>query len=638
MIKKSKKLALTATAVSLSMIMALSTVYAASVEVVSDEATDYTGVAATAASDAVKSYDADDDEIIVEEITVPQYAETSPTDIQSGAAEVNKIATGVVSVNTSSLTLGAGESYDLVSKISDTDNAEQSVYWSSSDEQIAAVDENGEVTAVNPGSAVITAALQNGSNASCTVTVKKAPTSVKLSTGDFKLGVGESCIIKQASPSDCYAREFEFTSSNKSVATVEKTTANKAEVVAKGVGTTTITVKTYNGQTASCTVTVKKAPTSVKLNTSKVTLGVGESYTISQSSPSDCYAKGFEFTSSNKSVAIVEKTTANKAKVVAKGVGTAKITVKTYNGKTATCTVTVKKAPTSVKLNTGDFKLGVGESCTIKQNSPSDCYANGFEFTSSNKSVATVEKTTANKAKVVAKGVGTAKITVKTYNGKTATCTVTVKKAPTSVKLSKTSLEINKGSSYTISQSSPSDCYARGFEFTSSNTSVATVEKTTANKAKIVAKKAGTAKITVKTYNGKTATCTVKVKERSYTDDDLYCIAAVIWQESGSYWISDKTQLMVGNVVLNRVASSAFPNTIRGVLSQPYQYGPMAYSITIPKATNKIMADAIDRCYENARRLLEGERVLPSNVVFQANFTQGSGVYAYSDGLYFCYR
>ena len=553
MIKKSKKLALTATAVSLSMIMALSTVYAASVEVVSDEATDYTGVAATAASDAVKSYDADDDEIIVEEITVPQYAETSPTDIQSGAAEVNKIATGVVSVNTSSLTLGAGESYDLVSKISDTDNAEQSVYWSSSDEQIAAVDENGEVTAVNPGSAVITAALQNGSNASCTVTVKKAPTSVKLSTGDFKLGVGESCIIKQASPSDCYAREFEFTSSNKSVATVEKTTANKAEVVAKGVGTTTITVKTYNGQTASCTVTVKKAPTSVKLNTSKVTLGVGESYTISQSSPSDCYAKGFEFTSSNKSVAIVEKTTANKAKVVAKGVGTAKITVKTYNGKTATCTVTVKKAPTSVKL-------------------------------------------------------------------------------------SKTSLEINKGSSYTISQSSPSDCYARGFEFTSSNTSVATVEKTTANKAKIVAKKAGTAKITVKTYNGKTATCTVKVKERSYTDDDLYCIAAVIWQESGSYWISDKTQLMVGNVVLNRVASSAFPNTIRGVLSQPYQYGPMAYSITIPKATNKIMADAIDRCYENARRLLEGERVLPSNVVFQANFTQGSGVYAYSDGLYFCYR
>ena len=300
--------------------------------------------------------------------------------------------------------------------------------------------------------------------------------------------------------------------------------------------------------------------------------------------------------------------------------------------------MTVKKAPVSLKLNASKATLGVGESYTISQSSPSDCYARGFEFTSSNKSVATVEKTTANKAKIVAKGVGSAKITVKTYNGKTASCTITVKKAPTSVKLSKTSVELNTGSSYTISQSSPSDCYAKGFEFTSSNKSVATVEKTTANKAKIVAKKAGTAKITVKTYNGKTATCTVKVTKRSYTDDDLYCIAAVIWQESGSYWISDKTQMMVGNVVLNRVASPVFPNTIRGVLSQPYQYGPMAHSITIPKATNKIMADAIDRCYKNAKRLLEGERVLPPDVVFQANFTQGSGVYAYSDGLYFCYR
>ena len=94
---------------------------------------------------------------------------------------------------------------------------------------------------------------------------------------------------------------------------------------------------------------------------------------------------------------------------------------------------------------------------------------------------------------------------------------------------------------------------------------------------------------------------------------------------------------MVGNVVLNRVESSRLPGTIRGVLQSPGQYGPMAWNISIPTPRNSIEQAALDRCYKNAKKLLDGHRELPSGVVFQANFPQGSGTYAYEGGLYFCY-
>ena len=91
--------------------------------------------------------------------------------------------------------------------------------------------------------------------------------------------------------------------------------------------------------------------------------------------------------------------------------------------------------------------------------------------------------------------------------------------------------------------------------------------------------------------------------------------------------------MAVGEVVLNRVASPEFPNSIAAVISQPRQYGNLAYSSLRPSA----------RCAGLAVRLLEGERVLGEpSVVYQANFVQGSGVFrVLHDSLlgatYLCY-
>ena len=182
----------------------------------------------------------------------------------------------------------------------------------------------------------------------------------------------------------------------------------------------------------SCKVTVKPAPTSVRLSSTNLTLGIGETYTISESTNSGSYANAdnLKWTTSNPNVAIPAKVSgSNKAVIRAKGVGTATITIKTYNGKTATCKVTVKNAPTSVKLSRSNLNLIKGMRCTISETTNSGSYANAsnLKWSSSNSEVATVKKDSGNKAIVQAVGKGTAYIKITTYNGKTATCKVTVK-------------------------------------------------------------------------------------------------------------------------------------------------------------------------------------------------------------------
>lgn len=55
-----------------------------------------------------------------------------------------------------------------------------------------------------------------------------------------------------------------------------------------------------------------------------------------------------------------------------------------------------------------------------------------------------------------------------------------------------------------------------------------------------------------------------------YNQDDLFWLSRVIYAESGNQPLAGK--MAVGNVVMNRVASSAYPNTVQGVLAQKNQF------------------------------------------------------------------
>lgn len=117
--------------------------------------------------------------------------------------------------------------------------------------------------------------------------------------------------------------------------------------------------------------------------------------------------------------------------------------------------------------------------------------------------------------------------------------------------------------------------------------------------------------------------------ERSYTDDDLWYLSRVIQTESG--YCTQQMQEYVGSVVLNRVADDRFPDTVEEVILQPGQYSTASF-LASQDPTQQAIAVAVD--------LLENGSKLPEDVVWQANFSQGSYTYitistSYST-MYFC--
>lgn len=117
--------------------------------------------------------------------------------------------------------------------------------------------------------------------------------------------------------------------------------------------------------------------------------------------------------------------------------------------------------------------------------------------------------------------------------------------------------------------------------------------------------------------------------------NDLFLVSKIMTAEAGSYWLSDEWKMAVGEVLLNRVASPEFPNTVEECVYQSGQY----YSKNSSYFKKLLPWEKETRL---AWRLLEGERHLESSVVFQANFTQGSGIFKsfydkYLGWTYFCY-
>jgi len=109
-------------------------------------------------------------------------------------------------------------------------------------------------------------------------------------------------------------------------------------------------------------------------------------------------------------------------------------------------------------------------------------------------------------------------------------------------------------------------------------------------------------------------------------ESKVYMLAHLIGGEAGADWCTDELQLMVGSVVLNRMASNRFPNTMEEVIFQKGQY-----SVTWNGAYYN---DPTERTVANAEYLLKNGPTIPSDVLFQANFPQGN-TYKIVQGVYF---
>ena len=115
--------------------------------------------------------------------------------------------------------------------------------------------------------------------------------------------------------------------------------------------------------------------------------------------------------------------------------------------------------------------------------------------------------------------------------------------------------------------------------------------------------------------------------------DDLYLLARVIASEAGSDWLTDEYRMCTGEVVLNRVDSPEFPDSIHDVVYQKGQYA----AVSSPRFAS-MRPPAV--CVDAALRLLQGERHMVPGVVFQADYIQGELFSVYNDrrlgNTYFC--
>ena len=260
-----------------------------------------------------------------------------------------------------------------------------------------------------------------------------AVNSVRLDKTSLDLNIGNTAkLTATVSPSDAANKNITWTTSNSSVATVKDGT-----VTAVAAGTATITASSNNGKTASCTVTVTDPNvevTGISLNKTSATITKGSSLTLTATiTPSNATDKTVTWSTDKSYVASV-----SNGKVNANSPGTATITAKTSNGKTATCTITVIDPTvevTGISLNKTSAEITKGSTLSLTATvSPSDATDKTVTWTTSNSSVATVSNGT-----VTAIGAGTATITATTSKGITATCTITVKD-PTTPRLNNTSV------------------------------------------------------------------------------------------------------------------------------------------------------------------------------------------------------
>jgi len=420
----------------------------------------------------------------------------------AGGAHANcrimvKKAPSSISLQKKSLTLGVGETYGMHYTLSS--GSASKVTLESKQPDIATIDETGRIEAKSPGVATIVATTFNKKTLTCTATVLNAPEGISLDAAQATLGVGQVKTLTTTLSAGS-AGAYGYSSSNPAVATVD----SSGSAAAKGMGMAMITVQTYNGKTAQCQVMVKPAPSKVSLGKSSVALGVGERYALEVvigAPGEDCFTS-CTYVPGDKKIATVSA----DGTILAKKTGSTTVTVKTHNGKKATCKVTVVKAPSSLSLNEEGVYLGLGETFQLKAKLPSGS-SGKVTYRSTDESIATVDENglITARGKTANMDYG-AEIIASTYNEKPAGCLVAVRSGPTSIQVGNTSpgMQILEGKTEAIF------VYANGtshvLSYTLSDPSVLEIREVVKTLGDcycvVYAKKPGTSTVTVSAYNG----------------------------------------------------------------------------------------------------------------------------------------
>lgn len=350
-------------------------------------------------------------------------------------SDIKTVAVESVSLDKTEAVLKEKETVKLNATVLPENADNKNVHFTSDNDAVATVDDNGLVTALSSGEAVITVITEDGKKtAKCKITVEKEIIQLKTITitnapAELEKGAQVQLGIKYIPDNTTQSKSVEWKTSDASVAVVSST----GLVTAKKTGTVTITAVSKADSSIQSKVTIKVLShiTDVTVTGPSGTLYTDTKYKFTAKiTPDD--------TTDNKTV-IWSVSDSNIAQIATDGTlifkkaGTVDViaTVKATSSNTVIKKLTVTGVKrvinvSSVALDKATVNLKKGE--TVKLNAtiaPADADNKEITYTSSNSAVAKVDNT----GLVTAIASGEAVITVTTKDGsKTASCKVTVAK------------------------------------------------------------------------------------------------------------------------------------------------------------------------------------------------------------------
>ena len=241
------------------------------------------------------------------------------------------------------LTLPVGQAKELSAKLSPAEPTNSNVLWSSDNEAVATVDQNGKVTAKNAGTAKITVTTSDGGHtAVCEVRVIEAvkvtkitlPEGIKINVGDVKT------VIPAIYPDNATTKNLLWSVDNEELASI----SSSGTLTAKAHGTVTVTATATDGSgvSASTQVTIDYTPSTVELESYDLTMNIADEKTLSAKvSPLNASYKEIKWSSSDESVATVDQ----NGKIYALKAGTATIKASTRDS-SASCTLRINASTT----------------------------------------------------------------------------------------------------------------------------------------------------------------------------------------------------------------------------------------------------------------------------------------------------
>ena len=335
-----------------------------------------------------------------------------------------------ITLSETSGTLNIGDSRTIIATTGPTKVNNDEIVWQSNNTKVATV-ENGKITAISSGSAIITAKYKKDENirAEYKLNVIANITKITLSETSGTLNVGESkAITAKTEPNSVDQNEIKWQSSDTKVATVEN-----GKITAVASGNATIIAKYIKDESikAEYKLTVVNKVTSIKINKNSVTLDIsGKKYSNTENLTAnitpDIKNKNVMWTIKGTDEKVVKLEQSGKISALKNGTATI---VASCDGASDECTVKVITSPTGIKLNKSNIMIGCnnGDKVQLKATiSPTnaDSDSRKISWTSSNDSIATVS----SNGTISAKKGGIVTITATDINGHKATCKITIYK------------------------------------------------------------------------------------------------------------------------------------------------------------------------------------------------------------------